>query len=83
MDNIKLNENIYKFTLRLILITHIILTTKLPTYYLQLYSELSTRFIIVIMIISIAFYDILSCALAGAVLIFNNIEYIEREGNNL
>jgi small-conductance mechanosensitive channel len=78
MDRIVLNESMGKFMLRLFLITHILLTMKLPTNYLLLYSELGTRLVFVLLIISLAFYDILSCVLAGVILIFNNIEYMER-----
>jgi succinate dehydrogenase/fumarate reductase cytochrome b subunit len=78
MDKIILNVSMNKFILRLILLAHIFLTKKLSTEYLSFYSELAPRLVFVILIAIFAFYDIVSCALAGIVLIFNNLEYIER-----
>jgi len=78
MDKFTLNVSMNKFVLRLILITHILLTKKLPTDYLALYSEIATRLVFVILLSFFAFYDIFSCALAGAVLVLCNTEYLSR-----
>jgi succinate dehydrogenase/fumarate reductase cytochrome b subunit len=78
MDKIILNVSMNKFILRLILLAHIFLTKKLSTEYLSFYSELSTRLIFVMLIVGLMYYDLLAGTLAGIVLIFNNLEYIER-----
>jgi hypothetical protein len=82
MDKLALNISMNKFLLRLILITHILLIKKVPTDYLALYSELATRFLFVIIISGIVFYDLFSCALAGALLVLMNVEYLERKKLN-
>ena len=81
MDKLVLNVSMNKFLLRLILITHILLIKRVPTDYLSLYSELATRFLFVIVISGLAFYDLFSCALAGALLVLMNVEYLERQKN--
>jgi hypothetical protein len=79
MEKLILNVSMNKFILRLILITHILLTMKLPSSYLGLYTDLTPRLIYVIIMVIIMYYDLLSGALAGIVLILNNLEYIERQ----
>jgi hypothetical protein len=79
MTKIVLNVSINKFILRLILVVHIFITSKLQTDYIKIFNNLVTRFLFVCLIVILTFYDIISCVLAGAVLIFSNIEYIERK----
>lgn len=75
------NANLNKFILRLILITHILLTAKLPTDYLGMFNNIGGRVMLMIAIIGLSFYDIYATLLVGFMMIFSNMEYINRVNN--
>lgn len=68
------------FTIRLMLLLHILLTNKLPQYYLFYFSEdYFFRALILLMMIILMYYDLISGVLMGSLLLFANIEYLKRK----
>ena len=76
-----MTENLNNFILRLVLITHILLTSKLPTDYLLMFNSVGGRVLFMLTIMGLVFYDIYSALFAGFVMLFANIEYINRSNN--
>ena len=72
-------EEMDKFVLRLVFITHIFLTLKLPSDYLYNFTTIAGRFMVVFGMIGLMmFYDVYASMLLGLVLVFSTIEYKNR-----
>ena len=75
MDKVMIN----KFVLRLFFVTHIFLTAQLPTDYLRLFNKLLPRLFFTVSVLGLVMYDVYATLLGGLVMIFANMEYLERE----
>ena len=67
------------FILRLVLITHLALTLKLPIEYLKLFTQPIYRALLGISLILLSYIDLVSCLLLGMILVFSNYEFLQRE----
>lgn len=76
------NKELGLFILRLVIISHLVLTCKLPTSYLKMYNDVVGRAMFTLLILVNLYFDVINGLLLGLVLVFNNYEYLQRQKIN-
>ena len=66
----KLSSDTTKMVLRVLIIAHIFVTKYLPSWYLGLINNLSVRIIMALLVVYLAFIDLISAALLAMLFIF-------------
>ena len=67
------------FELRLFLLTHLLIIKKLPSSYIEYLSQnIVIKSLILMSVIAMLYFDVISALLIGLILVFSNMEYIER-----
>lgn len=67
----KLSNDTAKMVLRVLIIAHILVTKYLPSWYLGLINNLSIRIVMALLVVYLAFIDLISAALLAILFIFS------------
>jgi len=67
----KLSSDTAKLVLRVLIIAHIFVTKYLPSWYLGLINNLSVRIVMALLVVYLAFIDLISAALLAMLFIFS------------